>query len=278
MDSSQVQPNGEEVDMSASSSALASRERITLFGMPFLVAPDEKIVAEELFDWKPVSVRPPVMVTPNSDIVIRLHEQEHTWMADEFRQAEFVLPDGWPVYQFSRMAGTPLPARIAGSTVFAHWWPAMARAGRDVVVLASSASVAAGLQAEHPTASIMVAPIISADREAARELAVELVDRAIESHADYVVVGLGFPKDGLLATEFQEIWPADRPAPMIMCLGASAELYLGLRKRAPEWMQRYGLEWFHRFAQEPSRMFHRYFIRSPKFIPLAWNELRGPSS
>ena len=125
----------------------------------------------------------------------------------------------------------------------------------------------------------MVAPVIDAERQAARELAVELVDRALESQADYVVAGLGFPKDGLIASEFQELWPSNNPAPMVLCLGASAELYLGLRKRAPLWMQRSGLEWFHRFAQEPSRMFYRYFVRSPKFVPLALRELkRGGAS
>lgn len=263
---------------SGSSGALADRERIELFGLKFMVAPNEEVVAGELLEWKPEGNRPPLLVTPNSDIVIRLHEPEMSWLASEFTDAEFVLPDGWPIHQFSKIARQPLPARIAGSTVFAHWWPKLARTGRSVVVLASSASIAAGLQAEHPSASVMVAPIISADRESARELAVELVDRALESRADYVVVGLGFPKDGLIASEFQALWPQHNPGPMVLCLGASAELYLGLRKRAPEWMQKYGLEWFHRFSQEPKRMFHRYFVRSPKFIPLAMQELkRRPS-
>ncbi len=260
------------------SGALSDRDRIELFGLGFISAPNERVVAEELLEWKPEDPRPTLLVTPNSDIIIRLQEADNAWLNSEFAGAEFVLPDGWPIYQFSKMARRPLPARIAGSTMFAHWWPEMARTGRSVVVLAASAQIASGLQAEHPAASVMVAPMISADRSAARELAVELVDRALESRADYVVVGLGFPKDGLIATEFQELWPDNVPGPMLLCLGASAELYLGLRKRAPEWMQRYGLEWFHRFSQEPKRMFHRYFIRSPKFIPLALRELTGRTS
>jgi len=30
--------------------------------------------------------------------------------------------------------------------------------------------------------------------------------------------------------------------------------------RAPEWMQRSGLEWVHRLSQEPRRLFHRYVV------------------
>jgi N-acetylglucosaminyldiphosphoundecaprenol N-acetyl-beta-D-mannosaminyltransferase len=33
-------------------------------------------------------------------------------------------------------------------------------------------------------------------------------------------------------------------------------------------MQQMGLEWFYRFLQEPGRMFRRYFIEAPVFVPL----------
>jgi N-acetylglucosaminyldiphosphoundecaprenol N-acetyl-beta-D-mannosaminyltransferase len=42
----------------------------------------------------------------------------------------------------------------------------------------------------------------------------------------------------------------------------------GLAKRAPKWMHAAGLEWLYRFIQEPKRLFRRYFIEAPLFIPL----------
>jgi N-acetylglucosaminyldiphosphoundecaprenol N-acetyl-beta-D-mannosaminyltransferase len=42
----------------------------------------------------------------------------------------------------------------------------------------------------------------------------------------------------------------------------------GLAKRAPKWVQSAGLEWLFRFIQEPKRLFRRYFIEAPLFIPL----------
>ena len=51
-------------------------------------------------------------------------------------------------------------------------------------------------------------------------------------------------------------------------VGGAFEVTAGLIKRAPSWMQRSGLEWFYRFSQEPRRLFRRYFVEAPRFIPL----------
>jgi N-acetylglucosaminyldiphosphoundecaprenol N-acetyl-beta-D-mannosaminyltransferase len=39
-------------------------------------------------------------------------------------------------------------------------------------------------------------------------------------------------------------------------------------KRAPKWMHGAGLEWLFRLIQEPKRMYRRYLIEAPLFIPL----------
>ncbi len=253
------------------------RETVELFGMPFVAAQDEHSIVQDLLDWKPIDHVPSLFVTPNVDIVVRLQDPELSETAKQFANADWVLPDGWPIVRASKMAKRPLPARLAGSTIFAEWWPSLTRAGRSVALAVSSDEIAERLSKEHPHASAMVCPMMNATVEDAAPVAAELVDRAIEVDADFVVVGIGFPKDAMIAAEFARQWPADRPGPLFMCLGASAEMYLGLRRRAPVWVQKAGLEWFHRFVLEPRRMFHRYFIRDPKFVPLALREIRGRS-
>ena len=49
-------------------------------------------------------------------------------------------------------------------------------------------------------------------------------------------------------------------------LGAAFEVYAGLSKRAPKWMQRYSLEWFFRLIHNPARLWRRYFYHNPRFI------------
>jgi len=66
---------------------------------------------------------------------------------------------------------------------------------------------------------------------------------------DLVFVALGSPKQELLIERFR----AAHPAGFYMGLGGSFDIYAGVKKRAPLWMQRRGMEWLFRFLSEPSR-------------------------
>ena len=54
-----------------------------------------------------------------------------------------------------------------------------------------------------------------------------------------------------------------------LCVGASIDFLTGKQKRAPRAMQRTGLEWPHRLASDPSRMWRRYLVRGPGIFRLA---------
>jgi N-acetylglucosaminyldiphosphoundecaprenol N-acetyl-beta-D-mannosaminyltransferase len=43
-------------------------------------------------------------------------------------------------------------------------------------------------------------------------------------------------------------------------VGISFSFLTGEVRRAPRWLQRIGLEWAHRFVQEPRRLFRRYMV------------------
>jgi N-acetylglucosaminyldiphosphoundecaprenol N-acetyl-beta-D-mannosaminyltransferase len=268
-------PNSSESDVGhlgapETGSAPAAFETVELFGMPFIDAPDEQVVASHLARWKPefsgeecrAEGRLPLIVTPNVDIVVQLVRAEAAELHRTLARADYVLPDGWPIVSVSRLARRPLQARLAGSTVFSLWWPAIVADNRKVALMVASDTVSDGLLAEHPDASTMVPPRISTEPASIDDVA-----------ADLVALGIGHPKDSLIALAAIEQWPSDKEVPLFFSLGASAELYLGVRKRAPEWAQRFGLEWFVRFLQEPRRMFTRYFVRDVAFVPIAMREL-----
>ena len=63
----------------------------------------------------------------------------------------------------------------------------------------------------------------------------------------------------------KEYWLADTLASLgaafAMGVGGSFDVIAGYVQRAPEWMQRAGLEWAYRFAQEPRRIWRRYLRR-----------------
>jgi N-acetylglucosaminyldiphosphoundecaprenol N-acetyl-beta-D-mannosaminyltransferase len=58
-----------------------------------------------------------------------------------------------------------------------------------------------------------------------------------------------------------------------MGVGGSFDVWAGVARRAPGWMQRTGLEWAYRLLQEPGRLWHRYLVGNAKFIALVFAEL-----
>lgn len=57
-----------------------------------------------------------------------------------------------------------------------------------------------------------------------------------------------------------------------LCVGAALEFLSGQTERAPVWMRKAGLEWFHRLVSEPARLWKRYLVTGPKVFSLfaAW--------
>jgi N-acetylglucosaminyldiphosphoundecaprenol N-acetyl-beta-D-mannosaminyltransferase len=90
----------------------------------------------------------------------------------------------------------------------------------------------------------------------------ETAQRISASGADIVWVGLGCPK--------QDVW-MHRICPFLsgsvmVGVGAAFDFHSGSVQRAPKWMRRSGLEWLHRLASEPRRLWHRYLVLAPRFI------------
>lgn len=79
---------------------------------------------------------------------------------------------------------------------------------------------------------------------------------------DVVWVGIGVPK--------QEKWMAAMrgrlDAPVLIGVGAAFDFHAGLIPQAPRWMQKGGLEWLFRLAQEPRRLWRRYLTYNPRFV------------
>nr|WP_284209859.1 WecB/TagA/CpsF family glycosyltransferase [Methylorubrum aminovorans] len=55
-------------------------------------------------------------------------------------------------------------------------------------------------------------------------------------------------------------------------MGASLEFLVGRKRRAPLWMQRAGIEWLHRLAGEPRRLWRRYLFGVAPLARLALAE------
>jgi N-acetylglucosaminyldiphosphoundecaprenol N-acetyl-beta-D-mannosaminyltransferase len=89
----------------------------------------------------------------------------------------------------------------------------------------------------------------------------EVVARINSSGATTVWVSLGCPK--------QEKWMAKHRGhinAVMVGVGAAFDYHAETIKRAPKWMQDCGLEWLHRLASEPRRLWRRYLVTNTLFV------------
>jgi N-acetylglucosaminyldiphosphoundecaprenol N-acetyl-beta-D-mannosaminyltransferase len=214
------------------------------------------------------------VVTPNVDHVVQY--QEHPGLRAAYGDAGLVLADGWPVVAAARLLRRPLPARVAGSDLVPAVLQAIppSRPAR-IFLLGAAPGVAerASERIERQWPGVQVVgtyspPLGFESQPAELEDILEFITHAAP---DLIIVGLGAPK--------QELWVhrnSDRiRAKVAICAGATIDFLAGEKQRAPRWMRRCGLEWFHRMISEPRRMVKRYLRDAWVFPRLVWREWSG---
>ena len=195
------------------------------------------------------------VVTPNLDHAVILRKRPE--LSEIYDGAALVVADGLPIIWASRLLGDPLPERVAGSDLVPGVFTAARRQMR-VYLFGARPGVAqrAAERMEHQYPNVKVvgvqSPPVGFERNS--QTNDEAVARVAESAPDILVVGLGAPK--------HELWTFRERhrlrAKVIFCAGATIDFLAGERSRAPEWCQRYGLEWAHRMFEEPKRLVPRY--------------------
>lgn len=177
--------------------------------------------------------------------------------------ADMATPDGAPVAWLLRKLGFKGQSRINGPDLM---WRLCERAAKEEMPVycygsteATLGLLGARLRAEfaglHVTAESPPFRALSAEEDAAA------VDRINRSGSGIVFVGLGCPK--------QERWMAEhrgRVNAVMIGVGAAFDYHAGTVKRAPLWMQGAGLEWLHRLASEPRRLWRRYLVTNSLFV------------
>ncbi|MGA2441341.1 MAG: WecB/TagA/CpsF family glycosyltransferase [Tepidisphaeraceae bacterium] len=203
------------------------------------------------------------VVTPNLDHLRR--SQQDVSFSVLVEEANLVVADGMPLVWASRLQGTPLPQRLAGSDLISSLSAAAAGQGRSVFLLGgengTATAAAKVLRNRYPQliiAGTLCPPMgFETDEAAMREITATL--QAVRP--DIVYVALGSPKQERLIERIRGALPKT----WWLGVGVSFSFLCGDVKRAPLWMRNWGLEWMHRLAQEPKRLFRRYLITGIPF-------------
>ena len=194
------------------------------------------------------------VVTANRDIEFR------RVLAD----ADMATPDGAPVAWMLRRLGHTRQQRINGPDLLWRYCAEAELRGEPIFLYGSTEAtlelLKARLLAAYP--KLIIAGAISPPFRALTEAEdAAIVEKINASGAGVVFVSLGCPK--------QELWMAahhGRIRAAMIGVGAAFDFHAGVVKRAPQWMQDRGLEWLHRLASEPRRLWRRYLVTNTLFV------------
>jgi N-acetylglucosaminyldiphosphoundecaprenol N-acetyl-beta-D-mannosaminyltransferase len=202
--------------------------------------------------------------------------QEDEALRSAIGEAHLLTADGQAVVWAARLLGQPVPARVAGTDLMQALLAHAARRRYSVYLLGAKDAVvracAEKAQKEHPDLRIAGCRngYFRRDDEA------EVVAAIRAAQPDILFLGFGTPaKEYFMHRHYRALG-----VPFVMGVGGSFDVYAGLVARAPQWMQRAGLEWAFRLAQEPRRMWKRYLVGNTRFAWIIARELlaRGTST
>ncbi len=206
-----------------------------------------------------------VAITPVNSI---LAAYKNPQVQNVYNTSDYVLCDGIPVKWASTFLNTPIVDRITGLDLLPSLIAFAANESFTIFFLGASPGVGEKLKEvilqQYPNCKIVgiyVPPFMPVFDAAENK---KMVDAVNATKPDIVLISLTAPKQDLWITQNKsQLHPA-----LYVGIGGAFEVMAGLAKRAPKWVQKAGLEWLYRFIQEPKRLFRRYFIEAPLFIPL----------
>ena len=184
-------------------------------------------------------------------------------LRDGVAECDIINIDGMGVVWGARLLGHEVPERVAGVDLFMELIDMSSKNELPVFLLGAKAEIVnrtkEKLEALHP--NLQVAGVhdgyFTADEEEA------VVRQIRESGARLMFVAITSPKKEI----FINRWGSELGVDFVMGVGGTFDVVSGMTKRAPLWMQNWGLEWLYRIIQEPRRMWKRYLVTNSKY---AW--------
>jgi len=200
------------------------------------------------------------VITVNANLLTMMEDDPELHRA--CTSGDLVLADGVPVVWGGRLAGSPVPARVAGVDLMTRLLERGSELRLSVYLLGAREEVVAELVklcgSRYPGLTV------AGHRNGyfGEEEYPAVISAISSSGAHMLFVGMPTP--------FKEVWCEryceDFGVPLIMGVGGTFDVLTGRVSRAPAWMQRIGMEWFWRLLMEPRKMWKRYLVSNSRFL------------
>jgi N-acetylglucosaminyldiphosphoundecaprenol N-acetyl-beta-D-mannosaminyltransferase len=187
---------------------------------------------------------------------------------------DLVTPDGQPVrWGLNWLYRAGLSDRVYGPKLMLAVCQLAAKRGYPVYLYGSREEVLV-LLLERLGLLVPGLEVAGAEQSKFRRVSFEekhdIVERIVSSGARIAFVGLGCPRQEVFAYEYRH----ELRMPVIG-IGAAFDYHAGIVKEPLESVQRLGLQWVHRLAQDPKRLWRRYLALNPAYAALLLFQLSG---
>ena len=245
---------------------IVSSQMISLLGIPI-----HKIGMNELLDCCEKAIQGRASLVLGMVNVAKLVNcQNYMELRSSLVDSDIIAADGQGIVWLSRLAGCPLPERVAGIDVMYNLMQRAAKKHYRIFFLGAKPAVLDTVvqkaQQEYPGLQVAGYHDGYFDLETEGQ---QVADQIRDSNADILFVAITPPKKELFMDRFKKIINV----PVCHGVGGSFDVFAGVTKRAPLWMQKAGLEWLYRVIQEPRRMWKRYLVTNAIFLVLSIKEI-----
>jgi len=202
-----------------------------------------------------------MIFTPNSEILVDAVKDIE--FAQILNSGDLVVPDGIGVVMASKFYGEPFNERVAGYDLMCRLIELAYIRNKSIYFLGGKEGIAeeAAERLRQKYKDIKILGVHNGYFDDEEEKLI--INDIINLKPDIVFVALGAPK--------QEKWIFNNrhnlPSKIAMGVGGSIDVVAGVTKRAPDFYQKAGLEWFYRLIKDPKRIFR--IMKLPKFILLS---------
>lgn len=213
------------------------------------------------------------LATPNVDHVVGLsHDPARRAL---YERAWLLLNDSRVLRSLAARAGLELPL-ATGADLAERLLDAVIERHEPIVVIGGDAEGIAELKRRYGLTNVRWhCPPMGLRRNA--QAVVEAAAFAAQQRARFTFICVGAPQQEMVAYAIAQRGDAIGVG---LCVGAALDFLSGKSARAPRWMRAMGLEWLHRLACEPARLWRRYLVTGPKVFSLfaAWRAAMASAS
>ena len=202
------------------------------------------------------------VVTPNVDHLVRLSKEPEVYRP-LYEASWLSVCDSRILEALAHFSGLPLTA-VPGSDLTQQIFDNIITAKDPITVIGADREIVNRIKAMYGLTKVnhhMPPMGLRRKPDAVADCAKFIADNP----ARYVFICVGSPQQEMVAKACLDRGDC---VGLGLCVGASLDFIGGRVKRAPIWMRMMRLEWLHRLASEPKRLWKRYLLEGPRIFAI----------